>query len=230
MNRAKESQLPSRPSAKPLYIVADAARYGHAKPNDVRRWLEGYTVKGQAYPPFLEPPTGRPRGKLALSLENLIEVAFVAGLKRKSIPLPTIRKAHRIAQDEFGEFPFARQPVFVGGREIFMRASEYVAHEAEHLTNLTKGGQRALEPVLHEYLEQITWEGGWPVEWYPRAGVSLNPGISFGQPSVRGIRTEILRSRFLASESVEFIAEDFGLTLQDVEEALRFELALEQAA
>lgn len=142
-----------------------------------------------------------------------------------------MREAHRIAMAEFGEHPFARRDVFVSGKDLFMKASELVEGETEHLTALTQGGQRALEPVLRTYLTRIDWEEGWPVQWHPRDRVVLqNPEIAFGLPNVSGVRTEVIRGRFEADESVDFIADDFGLSQDDVQAALRYEFWLRSAA
>ena len=40
----------------------------------------------------------------------------------------------------------------------------------------------------------------------------------------KGISTDAIRSRFFARESIDDIVDDFDLTEQEVEEALRFEL------
>lgn len=219
----------TRPSATPLYIVSDVARFTRVKPGQVRRWLEGYSVGEAEYAPFLDAPAERSRDTLALSFENLIEVALVSALRRRRLSLQTIRRAHRDAEAEFGPYPFARHDVFVSGKDIFMRAAEW-EEESEHLSALTRGGQRAWERVLEDYLVRIRWEDEWPAEWLAREHVTLNPEIAFGLPAVDGVRTEIIKARFLADESVAFIAADFGLSVPQVEGALRYELDLEQAA
>jgi uncharacterized protein (DUF433 family) len=221
---------PSRPSAKPLYIVADVARFSRASESQVRRWLQGYSTRSGSYQPFLQAAPDRSRNKLTLSFENLIEVALVSALRAKNMPIQAIRRAHEQAQKEFGPNPFAQLQVYQSGGDIFAHAAEYIESEAEYLTTLTKGGQRAWEPVLREYLLEIDWRDGWPIEWKPFRDIKLNPEIAFGLPNVSGIRTEAIIVRFMADESVRFIAEDFGLTVAEVETALRYELTLGRAA
>jgi uncharacterized protein (DUF433 family) len=221
----------TRPSAIPLYNLTEAARYTRTDTAKVRRWIEGYEVSGRRYQPLLKSPSRRPLGQLALSFENLIEIALVASLQQKRISLQVIREAQKIATGEFGQHAFARQSVYVSGKDIFMEASERVAGGPDNLTALTKGGQRALEPVLKRYLTFVDWEDGWPAEWRPLEGVvRQNPQIVFGLPNVRGVRTEIIRARFEAPESIDFIAQDYGLTEADVQEALRYEFWLRPAA
>lgn len=219
-----------RPSARLLYVVGDVARYTRVTEGQVRRWLQGYETRTGSYEAFLEAMPERSRDKLALSFDNLIEIALVAALKSKGMSTQAIRRAHRQAQEEFGEFPFARHQVYQSGKDIFIEASEYARGDAEHLSTLTKSGQRAWEPVLHEYLVDIDWRDGWPVEWTPYEDIKLNPEIAFGLPNIAGVRTEIIRGRFMAGESVQVMAEDFGLATNEVETALRYELTLRQAA
>jgi uncharacterized protein (DUF433 family) len=219
-----------RPSAKPLYSLPEASRYARANTSNVRRWFSGYELAGRRVSPLLQPPAERPLGELALSFENLIEIALITAIRAKGISLQTVREAQRIAAREFGEHPFAQRAVFVSGKDIFMRAAE-TAEDEGHLTALTRGGQRALEPVLAQYLTHIEWEQGWPIQWRPReGGVLQNPEIVFGRPSIKGVRTEVIRGRFEAEESVEFISEDFGLSPGDVQAALRYEFWLRPAA
>ena len=56
--------------------------------------------------------------------------------------------------------------------------------------------------------------------------VVIDPRISFGAPAVKGIATWALSGREKAGESIADIAEDFGLTLEDVKAALTFEHSL----
>lgn len=219
-----------RPSSVPLYSLADVSRYARAHPQLVRRLYRGYRVGGAAYAPVL----GAVRtsgGKAPLSFEDLIETALIAALRARRISLQAIREAHRLAADEVGEHPFARRDILVAGKDVFMRAGEVLERQGEQLATLTQGGQRALEPVLTEYLQLVEWEEGWPAEWRPRAGVvRQNPEVEFGLPQVKGVRTEVLRGRFEADEPISVIADDFGLTVTEVEHALRYELWLRPAA
>lgn len=152
-------------------------------------------------------------------------------LRARRISLQAIREAHRIAAHEVGEHPFACRDILVAGQDVFMRAGEKLGADVEGLSALTRSGQRALEPVLEQYLQLVEWEEGWPAEWRPRGGVvRQNPEVGFGRLQVKGVRTEILRGRFEADERIRVIAEDFGLSPDEVEHALRYELRLRPAA
>jgi uncharacterized protein (DUF433 family) len=181
-------------------------------------------------PPLLASSTAEARNALR-SFEDLIETAVIAALRGRGISLQAVREAHRVAAAEAGDHPFARRDILVAGRDIFMRASAALEEPSDHLATLTKGGQRALEPVLAEYLQHVDWQEAYPVEWRPKGGVvRQNPEVEFGLPQVHGVRTEIIRGRFEAEEPIGIIADDFGLTVDDVEHALRYELWLRPAA
>ena len=54
--------------------------------------------------------------------------------------------------------------------------------------------------------------------------VKIDPERRFGRPQVRGVDTWVLRDRFLAGEGMDLLAQDYELTIQEVEDAIRYEL------
>ena len=222
--------MTARPSTVPLYSLTDVSRYARAQTQLVRRLYLGYSDNENERPALLRSSVD-PHEPAPYSFDDLIETAVIAALRSKGVSLQSIRAAHRVAAAEEPDHPFARRDIMLAGDEIFMRTNEAPAEGSEQVASLTRGGQRALEKVLAEYLHQIDWQDKWPVEWRPKGGVvRQNPEIEFGLPQVRGIRTEILRGRFEAEEPIGTIADDFGLTGDDVENALRYEFWLRPAA
>lgn len=53
--------------------------------------------------------------------------------------------------------------------------------------------------------------------------VSIDPGVRFGRPAVKGVPTEVISDYFKAGDSVDRIAKAYRILTDDVEEALRFE-------
>jgi uncharacterized protein (DUF433 family) len=222
-------------SVAPLYPIAEAARYARTHPQTLKRWAQGYEVAGREYATLLVLPPAGPSGQLLLSFENLIEAATITAWRRRGIPLQRIRRAHRLAIDEFGDHPFARRDIYVGGRDLFIRADEEFGEIGRSFTQITGGGQRVLAPAVEGFLSSIDWRTGddAPYRWRPPEGdnqVTLNPEVEYGLPAVRRVRTETILRRFLARESSGEIAEDFGLDVESVEQALRYEWSLTRAA
>ena len=58
----------------------------------------------------------------------------------------------------------------------------------------------------------------------PPPEVLMDPQRSFGQPSVRGVRTDVLAEDYRAGESLESLADLYDLELTQVDQAIRFEL------
>lgn len=56
--------------------------------------------------------------------------------------------------------------------------------------------------------------------------VVMDPRIRFGQPTVKGVPTIVLAERWRAGDSATELAEDYSLTTEEVEEALRYESSL----
>ena len=56
----------------------------------------------------------------------------------------------------------------------------------------------------------------------PRS-VVIDPEIRFGRPTVKGVPTDILEERWRAGDSVADLAEDYSLSIEEIEESLRYE-------
>ena len=59
----------------------------------------------------------------------------------------------------------------------------------------------------------------------PSKPVAISPLVSFGHPVIigSGIRTQIVKDRFEAGESVADLAEDYGRSAEEIENAIRWE-------
>ena len=60
----------------------------------------------------------------------------------------------------------------------------------------------------------------------PALPVVIDPEMSFGIPQVHGIRTETVAEAIATGEKVDAVAATFGLTPDDVEAAIQWELKL----
>src|SRR5579883_141115 len=104
------------------YTVAEAARLARTSPQNVRRWLHGYSAPGHQMEPVLGDP---PERRAAISFLQLIEIAVVAryrimdGAGRRAVPLDRLRRAHAYARDRFATpYPFATLALRVEGGHV----------------------------------------------------------------------------------------------------------------
>jgi uncharacterized protein (DUF433 family) len=53
--------------------------------------------------------------------------------------------------------------------------------------------------------------------------IVIDPEIRFGRPTVKGVPTDVLAERWRAGDGMKELAEDYGLTAEEVDEAIRYE-------
>jgi uncharacterized protein (DUF433 family) len=167
--------------------------------------------------------------KRFLSFMNLVEAHVLAGIRRKhGVTLQQVRRALDYVQKRCGvERPLIDQSFQTDGRFLFIE-------RLEQLINASKGGQLAMPDLLPQ-LDRIDRDpAGLPAKLYPftRAVdvsnpklVVVNPLVSFGRPSVGGVPTSAIWSRFRAGDSTAHLAEDYGIAQEAIEEAIRCEAA-----
>lgn len=211
----------------PTYSVAEAARYSEAKAQTIGYWFRG----GQTSPPTL------PRRKAGerLNYFEAVEVAFVAVFRGYGVRLKNLRNARAYFQALLQtEYPFAAERFYTEGSRILREWGDL--QELSEFTEVVIGdeqGQLAWAELLGERFHTFDYEHGLALRWHVAgrsSPVQIDPRVSFGAPSVRGIPTWAMRGRKEAGESVEEISEDFGLEACEVVAGLEFEgLELEAA-
>jgi uncharacterized protein (DUF433 family) len=228
MTRRRSNSPKVAPDARiaPAYTVAEASRYLRLPVPTLRHWSFGL---GKVAPVFrLDDPN-----RQYLSFMNLVEAHVLAGIRRKhGVGLQQIRRALDYVQKRCGvERPLIDQSFQTDGHSLFIE-------RLEQLINASKDGQLAM-PDFWPELDRIDRDvAGLPVKLYPftrpmdpsRPGtdpkiVVVNPLLSFGRPSVGGVPTSAIWSRFRAGDSPADLANDYGLALEAIEEAIRCEAA-----
>jgi uncharacterized protein (DUF433 family) len=165
-----------------------------------------------------------------LSFINLIEVLALDRFREAGVSLQKVRRALRYVEAELGTtHALASQTILTDGIDLFWKSQEREHDLDLHIVNITRGGQKAFPEVISAYLREIEWGTDTFAElWWPDVGrreVVVDPRKGFGAPTIAptGIRTEDVFQRFEAGESVLSLAEDYGLTVVQVEAAIRAE-------
>lgn len=204
----------------PTYTVREAARYAQTRVSTVSGWFNQGHSLGPALP-------GKTKGQ-SLSYLQLIEVAFVATFRAAGVSLQRIRKAREFLSCHFNtDYPFASGKFYTEGRHILFNLQEETFDpEIDRLVMADQSGQICWKPVIGARFDQVEYHGNLAIRWRPMnraSDVIIDPRLAFGAPSVKGIATWALRGRFEAGEDIDEVADDFGLTLDEVVSALKFE-------
>jgi uncharacterized protein (DUF433 family) len=169
----------------------------------------------------------RDKGK-ALSYFQLVEVAFVAVMRRMGLKLDAIKNAREyIAQQLNSEFPFVEHRFKVDGQRIIMDLAQFINGAPKNkLVVVSEGGQLAWQEILGRKFEEFDYSKGLAVRWHVAgrgSPILIDPQIAFGAPAIRGVPTWAIKGRETAGESVEDIADDFNLKVPEVKKAIEFE-------
>ncbi|MGA7951244.1 MAG: DUF433 domain-containing protein [Thiobacillaceae bacterium] len=204
----------------PAYQVKSAAAYAGVTPQTVRNWQKE-TGSGAAI--------SRREAGVSLSYLQLQELAIVSAMRTLNVKLASIRTARDyLASALETEFPFADERVKCDGQDILLQAADELNGSLSVLVVANRGGQYAWSDIIGEKFDEFEYEKGVALKWHLSGSkpVIIDPRISFGSPTIRGVPTWAIRGRELAGEDVGEIADDFGLSVGDVKDALAFEHSL----
>lgn len=219
------SELPNEPWRRrlflPAYMVNDAARYSGVSSKTVADW---HRVGGRKAVTL-----SRREKRTQLSYMQLIEVAVVAAFRNAGLPLSAIRDAREYASRTLkSEFPFAEYQFKKEGKRLLIDYKQIDGKAGEgKFLDVTQGGQLVWEKFVSPKLQEFAYEAeGIVIRWHVaglKSPVVIDPRISFGEPTVSGVPTWIIKGRWDAGENIDDIAKDFGMKKIDVRKTLAFE-------
>jgi uncharacterized protein (DUF433 family) len=217
---------------QPAYTLAEAARYLKLPTATLRSW-----VAGRAYPksdgvgrfqPLIHPQQKQPP---ILSFWNLIEAHVLRSLRTEhGVSIKAVREAVNYAERT------EKIERLLLSKELRTHAGKLFLDKYGQLIDLPASGQLAMRKLFEEHLNRVEWDDWkFPVRLYPflasevRADrtIAIDPKIAFGRPIVirTGVSTGAITDRIDANEPVQDIAEDYGLTVEEVEQAVLYERA-----
>ena len=222
---------------QPAYSLTEASRYLLIPPATLRSWVAGRRYPIDSGPRFFRPIIQLPDDvRAGLSFVNLVEAHVLDAIRRHhQVPLSKIRQAIDYLRKHFSsKHPLAEQRFETDGLDLFI-------DKFGQLINVTQSGQIALRELLKAYLHRVEHDAnGTAVRLYPFTRkrdlrepkvVVIDPHISYGRPVLvgTGIPTAVVAERYKAGESIDELAEDYGRSRNEIEEAIRCELWLEAA-
>lgn len=224
----------SDPREMPLYHIAEAAHCLRLPVATVRSWCVGrYYSAGDERKHFKPLISVVDTTGLRLSFYNLVELHVLSSIRIKhKVLIKAVRSAIDYLQRHFNSrHPLLDREMLTDGKDLFIeRYGNFVA--------VSRGGQMALREILKMYLDRIERDpNGIPIRLFPFTrqvkeplpgsprSVAIDPVIRFGAPCIAGTRipTSIIAERYLAGDSTELLADDYGCSQEQIDEAIRYE-------
>ncbi len=215
-----------------MYSEAEAARYLRVPQSTLHYWLEGGERRSKVYAPVIRPePTGR---HAPVTWAEFIEAGLLRSYRRTGIPMAELRAFIDLLRQRYQvPYPLADRRPFVSGRELVLRAQEESALDPDFWLVAPVRGQLLLLPASDAFVRTVTWDGDTAVGWRPHddpaSPVQIDPDLRHGRPAVGGISTAVIQEHEEAGEDPDDIAEDFGLTVDQVRWALAYETSIRAA-
>ena len=219
----------------PLYSMTEAARYLGVPPTTFSNWAKGYVRRSDHRPTV----TGAPvlssvsaESGTGIPFIALAEGMVLAAIRQTGVPMQRIRPALLALQETLGvEYALASTRLYSDGAELLYDFAESQAKTDGDQTRelvVLSNGQRVFTEVVSDYLQRIEYaDDGYArllhLPGYQRRQVVADPTRSFGQPMFvhGGAKVADVMDRFHAGESLDDLADDFGVPLEDLEDALR---------
>lgn len=215
-----------------MYSEAEAARLLRVAQSTLHYWLEGGKRSGKTYQPIIRL---EPQGTRTVTWAEFIEAALLRQYRREhNVPMAELRAFIDALRDRTGmPYPLAHERPFVAGRELLNDAQDVAELDPEYCLVAEARGQLVLTGPSELFVQRVAWDDEVAVRWRPhddpRSPVSIDPGLRFGRPAVRGISTEVLWEHTEAGEDVSEVAQGYGLSANDVRWALAYETSTRAA-
>jgi len=221
----------------PAYGINEAAHYLGIPKATLRSWVLGrpyLTATGRRFfKPIIDLPD---REQRLLSFVNLVEAHVLDAIRRAhGVALWRVRKALEYLKKELAsKHPLAEQEFVTDRVDLFVEMFG-------QLVNISREGQLVIKDLIKAHLKRVDRDtSGLPIRLYPFTRerkpdepkiIVIDPQISFGRLVLAGtgIATTIIAQRYKAGESIEELAEDYGRSRSEIEEAIRCELWLDAA-
>jgi uncharacterized protein (DUF433 family) len=217
---------------RPTYGLAQIDSLLSLRGGTARRWIDGYTRAGKQYDPVVRE---RHTGEEIASWGEFVETRLLAEFRDAGVPMIRMRPAVEALRQELKvPYPLASARTWLRpeGRDLVRVVQEEVSLDPHLALVIVATGQMlAWSAEADRFRTAIEWtsdsEDAEPRLLRPAAGIKevvVDPLRGFGEPVVRGVRTEIIRELVQAGESQDSIAEVYELPRESVEAALRYEL------
>ncbi len=170
---------------------------------------------------------------------EFVEAGFLREYRKVRVSLQKLRPVIEDMRRAFDvPYPLAHFKPLVDSskRELVFEMQEQAGLDPE--LYLVRRGRDSWQLVwadaLRAFLEKVEFDPEGVAERMHPMGkespVVIDPTVSFGVPHVGGIRTEVLAEAYASGESFSALAETWGLSVTEIEAAVRWELRVSKVA
>lgn len=212
---------------RPVFGVAEAADLLGLQTQRVRGWLDGYTRQRRTYPPVIRT---YPSGSDLVTWGEYVELDYLRQYRGMDVSLQSLRGVIQHLREELKTpYPLASAQAFVYERELVWQVQQDAQLPSTLAIVVRTGQGLALGTTAARFLRKVEFEwvdSGAIVRLRPAGQTSpvvMDPTIRFGRPTIGGATTERLWELHDAGDTVEWIAESYGLQIHDVRAAIAFE-------
>lgn len=202
----------------PILTARETARYLKMPESTLDVWLAATREQ-----PLVHAVTPEKRGWPRVPFIGVIEAHVLRALRDLGMPMSDIRKAAELVRREFDDpYALARKRMATDGVALFVKmADDSLIHARDH--------QVAIADVLTDYLTYVDWDNaGNPqrlrLRDFPKgADVIIDPRFGWGSPVLAEskIRVEDLVALWRTGEPIRAVADEYGLSVDVVEDVLR---------
>lgn len=202
----------------PILTARETARYLRMPESTLDRWLASSDQH-----PLVHAVVPERRGWPRVPFVGVIEAYVLRALRDFGMTMEEIRSAAEIVRQEFNDpFALARKRIATDGVTLFVRlADESLIHAATR--------QVAIREVLEDYLRYVDWgSDGTATRLHLRqfstaADVIIDPRFGWGSPVMADskVRVTDIVGLWRAGERISTVAEEYGLSVDVVEDVLR---------
>lgn len=210
-----------------IYSFGDVDRLVGLPSGTGKRWLDGYERAGRQYEPVLRQSSSSSE---VVTWGELVEARLLAEFRERRVSLQRMRPAIAALRDEFGPYPLAhaRPWLDVYDRELVRKVQVATGLDESLSLVVVRNGQVVLSDGTRRFREAIEYGANGSAESLRPAAaaplVRMDPARAFGQPMVRGVRTDVIAEDFRAGASRDEIADLYDIDPGLVDQALRFEM------
>ena len=224
--------------ARLLYGIGEAAGYLAIPPSTLTTWAYGYErrpagARNASAKPIVTAVRPERAGYPAMPFIGLAEAYALGAFRHAGVPMQRIRPAIDVLARELGlEYALASRRLYTDGAEILYdyarNAGDTPEGESARELVVVRNNQRVFTEVVELYLRRINFAADGYAQLirlpqYQVSEVTVDPDHEFGRPRFAhgGAAVDNVIDLFRAGEPVDAVAEEFGLSRNEVEDAIR---------